>query len=152
MDEKKSFEFPLSKPFDYTPKGKGDFEPVHAITFRAPGMNEFDETMDLSQLVMRAFMSASKFAPKLGEENIVEAFKMPTRNEIKVVLVMSDESFKKIGGCFKVLAVKVGSIGDEATPLKLDHFNKLSMDDFNDMLCEYVVNFIFPSLFSEQGT
>ena len=150
MDEKNSFEFLLSEPFEYTPKGKGDFEKVHSIEFKAPGMHEFDEAMDLSQLVMGAFMSATKFAPKIGDDSIKDDFKMPTREEIKVVLVMSqDVSYKKIGKTFKALAIKVGSIGDEATPLKPDHFNKLSMEDFNDMLCEYVVNFIFPSLFSE---
>ncbi len=60
----------------------------------------------------------------------------------------SDGSFNNIFDCFKKLSQKCGKLS-EKTFLKETHFKNISYEDSIRMVCEYIANFIIPSLILE---
>jgi hypothetical protein len=141
------FIYNLGAPLDYS-KG-GEFEKTSSLEFRAPGMPEFDEGSDLSQMVMNAFIDAGKHNQQQTDVKTPEDLSdvTPDADEIKVTLMASQAvKFKDIAKVFRKLAIKVGTC-DGTIKMKQSHFDKVSMDDFNGMLCGYIAHFTFPSLF-----
>jgi hypothetical protein len=148
MIEKKTFVYELSEVLRYTPEGEGDFKETLSIEFSGPTMDVQDSATELSELVTRAFVGYSNMA-RDTEESDSTAMKTPSSSELKVLLMGANSvSFRDIGKAFIRLACDVGKL-DEKTRIKPDHFKKLELDDFNDMVCGYIANFIFPSVFAE---
>ncbi len=142
----KNYLYSLRKKLRYTPAGKGDFEETAMVEFKPPSMAVFDESTDFEQIIMRAMLSTAKSA---GSDNPDEpesqTRKAPTPLEIRMVLHTGSIPIKNIAKLFQKLAYKTGYL-DEMTPIKKSHFNKLSKEDFMDMMCGYASFFTFPSL------
>lgn len=127
----------------------GEFIDTATIELNAPTMDVFDEAGEFEQLVMRAFMSHADKAQEGAEAP--ETIKSPKPAEIKIILMASkDVSISDVSKAFIRLAVKVGYV-DKDVPLVDSHFKKMEREDFMNMLCGYVSNFTFPSLFSGGG-
>lgn len=121
----------------------GEFLTTETIDFRIPGMDEFKEASTLSQLVMGAMMDAAKRSPERPED--IEEPEIDA-NAVKVILFVSQEiSFVDVAYCFNCLAVKVGTAdGEEKLTTLL--IKKLKLETYTRMVCEYIANFILPSL------
>jgi len=147
--EKDTFLFQLSKELQYSKAG--DFENTATIELMAPGMAEFDEAARFEQLVMGAFLSAGKYAQ--GNEKQEDGpTSTPKKEEIKMLLLAAqDVSLVDTAEAFKSLACKVASLDDSGSMMKKAHFDKMTRNDFIDMLCEYVAVFTFPSLFNGEA-
>jgi hypothetical protein len=150
--EKKVVTFNLSENLEYSTGG--DFSNTAQITLHAPSMECFNEGLTLSQLVTGSFMSAQSMATANDAEmpdnaDAMKDIASPKADEIKIILMASQTvSITKIARAFRELACKVGYLDDkESERLKETHFKKMLYEDVVDMLCEYVANFIFPSLF-----
>jgi hypothetical protein len=144
--EPKTIGVKLSKKITYSTDG--DFKETAELEFKCPTMASFDEASDLSQAVMNALMDAGKNAPKVdpkeGESGDMDA------EAVKIVLMTAERiKFKDVAKLFRKLALKVGTYDGKET-LSESVFEKLEIDDFTKCLCEYVANFIFPSLLSGQ--
>ena len=140
----KALIFKLSSEAEYTKDG--DFTKTASLEFAAPSMACFEEASDFQQLVARAFMSAAKASGEVADPNAKA--ETPTGKEIKIILNASDSvRFTHVAAAFRTLACKVGTF-DGVTPMLEDHFAKLDMKDFENMICEYIANFTFPSLFA----
>lgn len=127
----------------------GDFSNTAELVFKCPTMASFDEASDLSQMVMNSLMDAGKNAPKDVEPEEGATGEMDAE-AIKIVFMTSEKiKFKDVAKCFRKLAMKCGTY-DGKEPLNDSVFEKLSIDDFTRCVCEYVANFIIPSLLSGQ--
>ena len=138
--------FNLSNTVEYS-KG-GDFHQTATLEFRAPGMDEFDLVSDLAQLVMRATLDARQLVPEDQEETKDEE---ATPDAVKIILLASKEvKFSEVASLFKKLAFRICTV-DGITPLVENVLKKISLEDFTEMVCGYIANFTFPSLFSGEG-
>ncbi len=122
----------------------GDFLTTETIEFRTPGMDEFKEASKLSQLVMGAVMDAGNRSDRPEEEGPeIDA------EAVKVILFVSqDITFVDVAVQFNLLAVKVG-ITDGEEKLTTNLIKKLKQETYTRMVCEYIANFILPSLMPE---
>lgn len=142
--EQKSIGVKLSKPLEYS--SDGDFKKTAELEFGCPTMAIFDEASDLSQMVMNALMDAGKNAPKNDEES--EPSGDLDADSVRVVLMSAERvKFKDVAKCFEKLALKCGTY-DGKEVLTDSTFKKLSIEDFSRCICEYIANFIVPSLLS----
>ena len=128
----------------------GDFHETATLEFRPPLMNEYQDTMELAQLVMGAMIEARKYADDSGSENQM-AEDSPALNikpeELQVILLASQEiSFIDIVNKFKSLAIKTGTF-DGKIKLTEDKLNTLAPKEYTQMVCGYIANFTLPSLF-----
>ena len=143
--------FNLSKKLEYTKKG--DFTETASLEFTAPGMAQYDVAMDLSQLIMGAILDAQKHAPKPTEEEkkVADVDVTFDREAVRVILLSSQSiKFKDIAAKFQRLACDIGTCDGEVKLTK-ELLAKLEVNDYTNLVCDYVVNFIAPSLFSMEG-
>jgi hypothetical protein len=153
--EKKSVDFQLSKNLKYA--RKGDFEETATIIMHAPSMDTLEESQNLSQLVMRAMADSQKFAdssglsPELAEKARVKAEEEGLKGpEVRMMLLASESvKFMQVINEFKRLAIKVCYVAND---IKMTNsmFDKMDLDDFTGMVCNYIANFITPSLLLEE--
>jgi hypothetical protein len=137
------FIFQLSKELEYSKSG--DFHKTATIEFTPPSMAAFDESVTLGQLVTNAVLDARRFAEESTQEQIEQT--TPGANEIKIILMASKSvKFTEIANAFKALALKTGTTDGE-TALTESLLKKISIHDMVGMVCGYVANFTFPSLF-----
>ena len=137
--------FNLSNIVEYS-KG-GEFHSTATLEFRSPTMDEFELASDLAQLVMRATLDARKFADDKQEEVEQDA----DSDAIKIILFASESvKFSEVANAFKRLAFKICTF-DGKTSLVEGVLNKIDMKDFIELVCGYIANFTFPSLFSSEG-
>ena len=137
------YTFALGALLKYTVKG--DFVETGAIIFDPPSMDSFNESVDFEQLIMKSMMSAAKNSDSEGESEEGAEMKIPTASEMRLVLHTGTVSIREIARAFRKLACKTGWL-DEKTRIKDSHFDKLSKNDFMDMMCGYASFFTFPSL------
>jgi hypothetical protein len=148
--EKNKFVFNLSEELEYSKAG--NFVKTASLELRAPGMNEYDESMDLAQGIMSALVEISK-GQALSEDAVQKAREMletdsnkMTGGEIIPALLSSRTvKFKDTAKCFRKLLVLVGTTDGEVL-LTEDLINGLNPQDFTNLLGEYAANFIVPSL------
>ncbi len=149
MQEKDSMEFELSKVLPYSIKGNKS--ETASVTMRAPRMPEINEASDFSQIVTQAFMDAQKWVNDSDEKKTVGR---PKKQEdmdagaVRIMLFASERNIKEINRRFKALANRVCTLDDDGSPLKESLMDKMEMEDFLSMMCEYVANFTYPSLFN----
>ncbi len=144
--------FDLSKEIKYG--SKGDFKDTLSIELNPPGIDQFDDANDLSQLVTNAVMDAGSRVPadKQLEEEDKKKQKNPTAKEVQVILMSSERiSFNKVFKAFSSIACKCGTY-DGKERLKTSVFKKMGVEDARRCMCEYIANFIFPSLFSDEDS
>jgi hypothetical protein len=141
--EKENMIFELSGKIKYSKDG--DFLETATLEFPAPTMDTFEECSDLSQLVMNAMMDAAKHAPQQEEKEPDVNMKI-SADEIKAVFFSArDVKFTDIAKCFEKLALKIGTVdGQEKITGKI--IKSLGPEDYTRLICEYVANFIVPSL------
>lgn len=126
----------------------GEILTTETVEFRTPGMDEFKEASTLSQLVMGAMMDAAKHSPN-GPEDKDKKEPEIDAGAIKIIFFTSQEiTFVGIAAQFNLLAVKVGTT-DGDTNLTPTLIKRLKLDTYIRMVCEYIANFILPSLLSE---
>jgi hypothetical protein len=150
MQENESYVYDLTKKLEYSKDG--DFVETGSIIFDPPSMLVFDEASDFEQIIMGAMISASKASGKQPDEEDEDQIKslsqmeIPSASEIKVILnVSQDIKIRDIAKVFRKLAKKTGKL-DNNIKLKDSHFDKMTRDDFMNMLCGYASFFTFPSL------
>lgn len=139
--------FNLTELVEYSKKG--DFHKTATFELNGPGMDVFDLTSELSQLVMRALMDAQEYSERLvSNETPPDSSPEMSADAIKVILLSSKNvKFSSIADVCRKLFVRVGTYDGEVK-LKDSVFCKLSISDFTRLVCSYIANFIFPSLFS----
>ncbi len=146
--EKKSVDFQLSEKLEYS--SGGDFQQTATIVMSAPNMEVFDQFSSLSQLVMGAFKDAQRTGQPTDQEIAEAKEKIDEKGmepeEIKLALFSAHSvKFTEVANEFKRLAVKVCEV---AEGIKMEHvlFDRMNIDDFINMVCTYIANFITPSL------
>lgn len=139
--------YQLSETIEYS-KG-GDFYKTATLELSPPSMKVFDQSTRLSQLVMRAMMDVKEIADRFkGSESESSGNDQIDGASIKMILLSSKTvSFSEIAEVCKDLFTKVGTY-DGTEPLKPAVYEKLKIDDFIMLICDYIANFTFPSLFS----
>jgi len=144
--EKENMIFNLSEKLEYS--DKGEFTDTLTLEISAPSMAVFDETSELSQLVMAAMLDATKNLPedqkKKAEENQEEE-KIDAAGVKAMLNAARSVKWKEIRKCFNVVALKCATF-DGKIPITETTLNKFTPEDFTRMVCEYIANFIFPSL------
>ena len=145
MQEKETVEFELKELLPYS-KG-GNKTETACVIMRAPRMSEFNESTAFSQIVTQAFMDAQKWAPDKGKEKQKKDQGMEA-GAVRVMLFASDRNINEVSRKFKALANRVCTIDEDGTPLKDSLMDKMEIEDFITMMCEYVSIFIYPSLFN----
>ena len=160
----KEFIFNLKEKLEYS-RG-GEFVETATLELSPPSMASYVESAELSQYVMGAFLesqqrvnpdqiemarevkAAAKAADAADDDNgnILEA------SEIKVMLFAATQVrfATDIVPCFRRLLPFVCTL-DGTTPMKSSLIDRLQPDDFTNCICEYIVNFITPSLLSGEG-
>jgi hypothetical protein len=147
--------FNLTSPIEYS-KG-GDIVQTATLEFPAPSMDIYDDVTDLAQYVASAVVEARRFAKDIEKEDIKEAVlkidteekgkKLLDADAMKMILMTAKEvKFKDLSAVFKRIAYKVGTC-DGTVKITDNILKKLSTEDYTLLICEYVVNFIVPSLF-----
>lgn len=138
--EPKILDFQLSKKLEYA--SGGEFSQTATLTFRAPGMDVYDDLMSLSEIVTASFVDASRFAsanpPTEQDDTTLDG------DAVKVVL-LSTGKFVDVANQFRKIAIKTGTC-DGKEKLTNSLLLKLSVADFNRLICEYIAVFIVPSL------
>jgi len=130
----------------------GTFQDAFLIEFQSPNMGCRKQINRLRQLIMGGLVDLSKSQndnKNVDDDDDNKEKKNPTAKEIKVILLSLDEKrfpFTEIQNAFVALAIKIGKIDGEFE-LKEEHFDKILLEDLEDMVCEYIAGFIFPSLF-----
>ncbi len=155
--EKESVDFQLSNNLKYTNTEKGDFETTATIIMCPPTMEVFDQATNISQLVMKAvtdvqernagqseeLKAAIEEANKEREESSKEGF---DAEEIKAMLFSSNRvQFIQVANEFKRLAPSVCKVG-EKIKLVPNIIKKMDINDYTNLICSYIANFITPSL------
>jgi hypothetical protein len=147
--EKNTFIFNLSEELEYSKSG--NFVKTASLELRAPGMNEYDESMDFAQGILAAIMEVGR-NQNFSEEDLEKARKksdteksMTADEIIPVLLASRNVKFKDTATYFKKLLVLVCTT-DGIVYLTSDLINKLNPQDFTKLLGEYAANFIVPSL------
>lgn len=138
--------FNLTGPLQYSKRG--DFTNTVSLEFSPPSMETYDEVSDLAQYVMAAMMDARQFAGDHRQpENSADSTEVVLdAKSIKIMLFNARSvKFKHIADTFQNLAIKTGTTDGE---IKLTQtlIKKLSPDDYTRLICEYIANFIIPSL------
>ena len=147
MQEKEIVEFNLSELLPYSAKGnKAETACIH---MRAPRMSEFNEATSFSQIVTQAFMDAQKWTPD-KEQGTPKKDQDMDAGAVRIMLFASDRNINEVSKRFKALAARVCTLdeADPPTPLKESLMDKMEMEDFLNMMCTYVANFTYPSLFN----
>ncbi|MCP4552344.1 MAG: hypothetical protein GY834_09950 [Bacteroidetes bacterium] len=140
-----TFHFQLESVLQYSEDG--EYSNTGEIEFLPPSINCFKDATKLTQYVTKALLSSSKFKD-LGESSEDIEEQEIDAQAVKFILMASDGSFNNIFDCFKKLSQKCGKLS-EKTFLKETHFKKISYEDSIRMVCEYIANFIIPSLILE---
>lgn len=151
--ENNPYIFNLSSVVEYS-KG-GDFHKTATLELYGPTMPVFELSSAISQMVMRAVLDARSLSEEVKPEQLKEESEVDKNIDevmdvtaMKVILLSSKNvKFSDLAMACKKLFVKVGTFDGEVK-LKTAVLDKISVDDYTRLVCEYVVNFIFPSLFS----
>ena len=139
--------FNLSETIEYAKDG--DFQKTASLEFIGPNMEVYEKSLELSQFVTRAMMDSQDYYKKQDNIEDKEEDSKMTSDAMKIILMSSKSvKFSDIANCCKKLFLKVGTYDGEVK-LKDTVFSKMSIDDFTSLVCEYIANFIFPSLFSQ---
>ena len=149
-EEKETVDFQLSKVLPYS--FEGNMSETACITMRAPRMSEFNESATFSQIVTQAFMDAQKWVPG-GKEDAEKKKKKDeamTAGAVRIMLFASDRNIKEISKRFVALACRDGVcvMDNKGTTVKESLLEKMELEDFVTMMCTYISNFIYPSLFN----
>lgn len=139
----------LSQKIKYSYKGNPDSETA-TLEFREASMDEFNVISSFKQLVMNSLMEISRFAPKDTSSSDVGDMSTPDASEIKAILFSAKETqFSTIADKFRVLAKKTGTLDGE-TKITDGILNKLTVQDYENVICEYISFFLGASLFSDK--
>ncbi len=157
MTEKETVEFMLTELLEYSvTKGnnKGTKSNTACIIMRPPRMTEFNESSDFGQMVAGALADVGKFYgdvknPTNKDEPKKKSDEDMTAAAVRIMLFSSDRSVSQIAKRFRALACKVCTLDDSGSYIKDSHMDKMSLKDFTNMMCEYVANFTYPSLFKD---
>lgn len=149
--EQEPYIFELSETIEFT--RDGDFSKTASFILGGPTSAEFALSTKISQYVTQATLDAQRYKTAFADTG--QAAAAPTTkndaaespDSIKLILFSSKNvAFADIAEACKALFIKRGTF-DGKTPLNAAAFNKISVNDFTDMICGYIANFIFPSLF-----
>jgi len=148
--------FQLDTPIEYSKDG--EFVQTATIELLPPSADSIVESMKLSQFVMQAFTEARKNTSEddLSEEDMAaikekadnkDTLNILEASQVQTILFSSKIDLSKVFALFKKLMMKVGKLDKDFKPIKEAHFRKFTYDDTVRMMCEYIANFIIPSLF-----
>lgn len=147
--EANPFIYDLSEKIEYSKDGQ--FKTTAIIELAGPNMSVFDLATELSQLVMRATLDAQDLSERFKNEASSSSSKDVDANAIKMILMSSKSvKFSEIANVSKKLFLKIGTFDGETT-LKEAVLNRINIEDYTNLICGYIANFIFPSLFSSEG-
>lgn len=137
--------FQLSEKLEYS-KG-GDFFQTATLELQPPSMKVFDLSSILCQDLMKAVVDGREVAGSIEQNESQDTGDIDSET-IKMILFQSKSvKFSDVAKTCKVLFTHVGTY-EGKTPIKMAIFDKMNIHDFTDLVCEYIANFIWPSLFS----
>ena len=155
VTETESYIFNLKNAIEVSKDGA--FVETAAFEFAAPAMSDFKHSSRLSQMIMRAIMDSQDFGDPEAMRKAAEEFKSGSVEEemdassVKVILLASKSiELSQVGEVFTGLAIRVGK-ADAGVPLTAANINRVTPDEFIDMMCGYIAHFICPSLFTSEG-
>ena len=140
---KKEFNFTLSTSIQYA--NKGEMVEASFISLKAPNSKLLNITSDLKQAFFRAFPKSSESQPSTEEKKkddlelsgdmVMTMISMSESVELKSVLLLAKELFTQRGV----------ALVDGEVQLTKPLIEEMDVDDFQDMVGEYLVNFILAS-------
>ena len=139
--------FNLSEELQYSLKG--EFVKTATLEFTPPSSKSFGEALDLSQMVMGAMMDSRDI---LTNKDTVETATADGESEdidadsVRALLMASQKvKMSIVMEKFNELALKCGTF-DGTVRITNTTLGKLSLPEYTRLLCEYIANFIIPSL------
>lgn len=146
MDE---MQFNLSEKLEYSHKN-GEFAETATIFIEPPSFDCLDEVARLSSYVTRAMMDSTKYSSitdnsatpdKAGDAEI------DAKSVRLILFAAASVDVPEVIQEFKKILIKCGRVAEEKDYRFLEeHFSKLEVEDILSMMCEYIANFITPSL------
>lgn len=143
--EQKQMLFQLSEKISYSKAG--EFPETATIQINAPSMIVFDQASELSQMVMASMIDASKNIQGDKKVEDIDPDDAVIDAEAVKALLMSARNVKMsdVRKCFDALVLKSATFDGEVKITETT-LSKMSMPDYTRMVCEYIANFIIPSL------
>ena len=129
----------LTTPFEY--HGNGENKTASVIILSAPSNKQRKHAAKLKQYFFQAINSLQGADKAEAEENA----KDPKGSDIVALLMMSDVDANDIHEAFKGIITGGCAMVEGATSLTDSLYEKLSFEDTEEMLGDYLVNFLIPS-------
>ena len=141
---KKEFEYKLIEGFDFQNTKAQKLETAQTLTMIAPSMNNRSYRTILQQSLMRAIsdlqsrQNLNQSEEKQSQDALTGAMIFSILSTSSINLEDCYNAFEKllIGGLCKI---------NSSVNLTADLFKKISLDDIECMLGEYIANFLIPS-------
>lgn len=156
---KKEFEFILKESdLKYQPQGAGEFIKAKKLLLKAPTMRQ-ERTADiLSQCLMQAFKSNLDIANVSRETNQKQSETKDTQygneissKDIKTMLFMSSKNISEVKEALRELLFDGTCLIDGVLPMRADHYQHMAYVEANELMGEYIANFLLSSLLSEKN-
>lgn len=140
--------YTLKESFEYALNGNN--EKATFITLTAPNFKQIDKVTPIKQAFTRVAVKSAKEAvrestPRPSKEGEVEESKI-TGSEIIAMMYASDVEMKSILLYAEQLFKSGVALVDGETNLTTPLMEKMTLDDFEGLLGDYMSNFIAPSL------
>lgn len=152
--ENNPYVYMLSQKLEYS--RDGDFFSTGQLEFKTPSFSDYKLSYKLSQLVMGALLDMTKHSDTLKNLDTKDKNKKTEdnmdSNTIKMMLMSSSivDFSEIVDVCFELFS-SVGTF-DGKTSIKPAVLQRLPLEVITDIVCGYIANFIYPSLFSEGVT
>lgn len=143
------FTYNFAEPFYFEPKLKADFIELHE-----PTLQNKKEVAYLQSALMRALQGAAKSNPNQTDQSV--GSEQLTGEAFLLILQTGGENvefYGEICECFQKLLLTKGIAyfnGDTSFPLGTKWLEKLPNRDFDNIMGEYLVNFLTPSILSQK--
>lgn len=148
--------FNLSEPLEFSKKG--EFETTLSLEIAPPSPENYNLVMALGQKLFKGITEMTEREARLKKDSV----QSPDDKPLPFPEMPKDEQLKSINAVVLAASVPVGDYVDllakllertckldADTPMRMAHFNKIGIIDKTNLLCEYVVNFIIPSVLSQ---
>lgn len=145
------FNFELKKSVKYSYKGE-DLEATF-ITLKEPSIDQLELVSFFQKAVLRCIksMNTNESSQSTESANDDDAAKI-TAHQVLMILVQEYPDMKALFNTAKKLFYCVGIASVEGV-VDFTHtiYKVMTISDFQNMMCEYLVNFILPSVLGQEN-
>lgn len=132
------FAYDLKATINY--HASGENKEATAVILSAPSNKQRRAAARLKQFFFQAIKDLKSEDQSTGDDG-----KKPKGSDIVALLMMSDVDIDDVHESFKDILTTGCAMIDGATSLTSLHYESLSYEDTEEMLGEYLVNFLIPS-------